>query len=91
MAITFLQEKKKQRYLVLILALVICAILLIVWLGFLREAEPTSLPVLPDLAPPQVEIDWATLQDPRLTELQAFEQILPLEEEIGRENPFLPY
>ena len=90
MAITFFQEKKRQRYLILALALVIFVILLIVWKGFSKPGEePTT--VLPGFAPSPVEIDWSVLQSPQLTELQALATTTPFEGETGRENPFLPY
>jgi hypothetical protein len=31
------------------------------------------------------------LESPQLKELDVFEAVSPLEGEIGRENPFLPY
>ena len=89
MAITFLQEKKRQRYLILALALVIFVILLIAWKGFFKEEEPAL--VLPSFIPPTVEIDWSVLQSSQLTELQALATTTPFEGETGRENPFLPY
>lgn len=92
MAITFVQEKKKQRYLVLILALVIFLILLIAWWSFSRGGETVHLFVPPSTVTPQkIEIDWQTLNNPQLQELQKFEEIPPPEVEIGRENPFIVY
>ena len=91
MAITFLQEKKRQKYLILILALIIIAILIIVWQGFLRREAPLSPAVSLPLTHQKIFIDWPTLEDVRVSELQAFEAILPLEGEVGRENPFIPY
>ena len=92
MAITFLQAKKQQRYLVLTLALVIFAILIIVWQGFLKGKEAPVRTLEPLLAPEKVLIDWQTLKDPKIAALQIFEQILPFEDEVGRrENPFTPY
>ena len=91
MAITFLQAKKQQRYLVLTLALVIFAILIIVWQGFLKGKEVPVNPLEPLLAPEKVSIDWPTLKDPKVVVLQTFEQILPFEGKIGRKNPFLTY
>lgn len=91
MAITFIQEKKKQRFLFLILALVIFAIFFVLRFGFFAK-EPSSL-VLPSQVylMPKVQIDWEVLNDSRLGELQTFEKISPFEGEIGRKNPFIPY
>ena len=91
MAITFLQAKKRQRYLVLTLALTIFVILIIVWQGFLKGKEVPARTLVPFLPPEKVLIDWQTLKDPQVAALQTFEQILPFEGEVGRENPFIPY
>jgi len=91
MAITFLQAKKRQKNLTLILVLVIIAILVIVWQGFLKGGGTPTLPYVTPLTPRGVNIDWPTLEDSQITELQAFEKILLFEDEIGRENPFIPY
>lgn len=91
MAIEFLQAQKKQRYLMLILTLVICAILLIVWLGFFRSPT-TIVPVsVFEETKPKIEINWDTMSDTKLEVLNSFEQISELKDEIGRENPFTPY
>ena len=90
MAITFTQEKKKQRYLMLILAVVIILILFVVWWGFLREAEE-FVPVITGFTPKQIQINWSVLQQEELENLKAFEGIAEFEDEVGRENPFLPY
>jgi hypothetical protein len=96
MAFTFIQQKNKQKYLVLIFVAVVCAILVVVWQGFLGGEKPVSPSLTEALAPPKIEISWQVLKDPRLEKLQAFEEIKPFEEitpegEIGRENPFTPY
>ena len=90
MAIEFLQAQKRQRYLILILTLVICGILLVVWLGFFKK--PAAAPIyLPVIVPPKIEINWDVLKDEALAELQSFKQIPALKDEVGRENPFTPY
>ena len=91
MAIDFLQAKKQQRYLILILALVIFAILIIVWQGFFKAPAVSLTPLATPALPQKVIINWSTLQAPQLKELQVFEEISPFEGEIGRENPFIPY
>ncbi|MBA7596527.1 hypothetical protein ES703_03501 [subsurface metagenome] len=90
MAITFLQAKKRQKNLILVLALAILAIVLLVWFSFLRREAPPS-PLSPALAPLEIKIDWETLQNPQLESLQIFEEVLPFEDEGGRENPFISY
>lgn len=58
MAIDFLQAQKKQRYLILILTLVICATLLIVWLGFFRSSASVVPVSLPTAIQPKIEINF---------------------------------
>lgn len=91
MAITFAQEKKRQRYLILVLALVILLILIVIWRGLFWEGTPQPTSVLPAFVPRKVEINWEALKSPQLEEFHPFEQIPPFEGEIGRENPFIPY
>lgn len=62
MAIEFLQAQKRQRYLLLILALAICGILAVVWLGFLRGQAP-AVQVSPSPAThPKIDIDFGLLK-----------------------------
>lgn len=96
MAFTFLQQKKKQKKLILILVAVTCAILVVVWQGFLKEEKPVLPSITEVPTTPKIEINWQILKDPRLEKLQPFEKIKPFEEitpegEIGRENPFVPF
>ena len=91
MAITFTQERKKQKYLILVLALITLAIVLVVWLGFFKRGETPLPSLVPIVSQKKIEIGWETLRNPLLKELQVFEEISPLEGEVGRENPFTPY
>ncbi|MEK7503611.1 MAG: hypothetical protein AAB577_01370 [Patescibacteria group bacterium] len=91
MAIEFLQAQKKQRYLILILTLAVCAILLVVWQGFLRAPGPVIPAYSPLPAPPKIEINWDVLKDTKLQDLKVFEQIPAFGTTTGRSNPFTPY
>ena len=94
MAITFLQEKKKQKYLIYILIMVFFAIFLTLWLGFFRKTQ-----IIPEeLAPTEVskswqkiEINFKILEDPLFQDLKDFEKIPEFEGKVGRENPFIPF
>ncbi len=90
MAITFLQAKKRQKNLILVLALATFAIVLLVWFNFLRREAPPS-PISPAFGRLEIKIDWGILENPQLETLQMFEEVLPFEGEAGRENPFVPY
>jgi len=89
MAITFLQQRKKQKRLIFVLLAVIILIFIVVWRGFLVKTKPVLVPIISE--PPKIEINFEVLKSPILKELQPFEEINPFEEEIGRENPFIPY
>lgn len=93
MAITITQERKKQRYLMLALALVICGIIFMVWWGFFRGEEEVAMPLNQPIiyAPPQVAINWQLLKDIRGQFIRPFEEISEFKGEFGRTNPFMPY
>ena len=89
MAITFLEKRKRLKSLIPVLVIVILITAVIVWRGFFVKEEP----FLPEVIKPakKIEIDLQALKSPELEELQLFEKTSPFEEEIGRENPFVPY
>jgi len=88
MALTFIEPKKRQKYLIFILIVVIFAIAFLAWNYFLVKPKiPPPQPV----QPAEIKINFEILKNPILDELQLFEEISPFEEEIGRENPFTPY
>lgn len=89
MAITFLQQRKKQKRLIFVLLAVIILIFIVVWRGFLVKPEPVLVPIISE--PPKIEINFGVLESPILKELQVFEEIKSFEEQVGRENPFVPY
>lgn len=91
MAITFIKEKQKQKYLVLILASLIFVTLGVVWWGVLREKKGVVNQLAPVFTQPEIQIDWQILQNTKLKELEIFEEISAPEEKIGRKNPFTPY
>lgn len=90
MAITFLQQKRKQQHLTLVFIGAILLILVVVWKGLL--SKPETPPLLPEpVKPPEVKINFEVLQNTFLEELKPLEEIPPFEETAGRENPFIPY
>ncbi len=62
MPIEFLQAQKKQRYLILILTFIICAILLVVWLGFFKTPAPVVNVSSPMTVHPKIEINFGLLK-----------------------------
>ncbi|MCD6528405.1 hypothetical protein J7K44_02095 [bacterium] len=102
MAITFIKEKKRQMYLTIIFIVLIIFIIGILWQGFFRKKGAIlKLPSIEtSVTSTAIEINFGILESEKLKELESFEPILPIEEEVtptgekikvGRENPFLPY
>jgi len=88
-AITFLEKRKRLKSLIPVLVIVILISAFIIWRGFFVKEKS----FIPEVIKPvkKIEIDFQTLKSPELEELQPFEKIPSFEEEIGRENPFIPY
>jgi len=89
MAITFLQQRKAQRNLILFFIGIILVTAIIIWQGFFKEEEVISPQDFIKLTK-EIKIDFKALENPIFQKLQLF-----IEEEvgenIGRENPFIPY
>lgn len=92
MVITFVEKRRRLRYLIPALVIIILITVLVWWRGFFAEKGPAVSPVIEvEVSTPKIEIDFATLKNPLLEELQPLEPIPALEGEVGRENPFIPY
>ena len=94
MPIKFVEAKKKQKYLILVFVVVALISAIVIWRGYFKKEEP--VPPTPGFSFREVRINFDVLENPLLKELQPFEEIsleglLPLETNIGRENPFLSY
>ena len=89
MAITFLQQKKRQKYLLIILGVLIAISLLVVWQMFFIKSAST--PVEQVVKTPEVKMDFKTLENPIFAELTPFEKIPSFGGDTGRDNPFSPY
>lgn len=89
MAITFLQQKKRQKYLLIILGVLIAISLLVVWQMFFIKSALT--PVEQVVKTPEVKMDFKTLENPIFAELTPFEKIPSFGDDTGRDNPFSPY
>lgn len=92
MAITFIERRKRLKYLVPILVTVVLITIFVLLYGFFAEIEDLlPEPVVEPLIKQKIEIDFDVLRDPIFEQLIPFEQIPVFEEEIGRENPFIPF
>ncbi len=92
MAITFLEKRKKLRYLFPILAAVILITTIVLWKGFFKKEKPPQITPESFSQPAEkVEINIEALENPLLEEFQPFGQIEPFEGEVGRQNPFMSF
>ena len=100
MAIVFLQQKKLQKVLIFVLATLLIITVVVIWRGLFQKETSSAGEGIILLPEKKVEIDFGVFDNPLLEKLQPFFQIEPLKErvpgveeseEIGRENPFLPY
>jgi hypothetical protein len=94
MAITFIEKRKRSRYLVFVfLAILVAIIIILLWpniSGYLFEIESEILPPL-EKTERKIEIDFEVFGHPLLEKLKLFPEIEPFAEEVGRENPFIFY
>jgi len=90
--ITVFEKEKRQRNLILVLVGVVLITSLVIYFGYFKKEEKPPTEILPPILPKKIEIDFEVLKKPILEELQIFEKSeLAKPEEIGRENPFVPY
>ena len=89
MAVTFIEEQKKQRNFILVFVAVILITLFVLWQGFLAKPAKKTPAVKPAMK--EIKIDFSALKSPILKGFKPFEQIPEFLGKIGRENPFSPY
>ena len=88
MAITFVEKKKRQRVLILVLLAILFVIAGVVWWGFFGVTAPTTESLLS--APRRVQVDTSILFHSVLKELNEPKETIQTLPEVGRDNPFLP-
>lgn len=93
MAITFLEKRKRLRYLFPILAFVVLITIIVLWKGFFIKKEGSNQITPESLNQPakKVEINLETLRNPLLEEFQPFGKVESFEGEVGRQNPFISF
>ncbi|MDP4007053.1 MAG: hypothetical protein Q8P55_00450 [bacterium] len=87
MPATFLQQKKIQRRLIVVLAIVVLVSISVIWWGFFLTA-PSPEATLP--SPKKVDINTSILSHPLLQELDEPRAKTQIPLEVGRSNPLLP-
>jgi len=90
MAVNFIKERKKQRYLIIGFGIMLVVISVILWSGYFKKEKPIALPVS-IVSSKEIKINFEVLENLFLKELQPFVEISPFVGEKGRENPFIPY
>lgn len=88
MAITFIAENKRVKYLLGGLGIVLFGALLFFGVGFLQSQSLSVGP--PAVSLGTIKIDLTILDHPIFEYLNPPEDPIPPPEEVGRENPFLP-
>lgn len=98
MAIEFEKEQKRQKYLIGVVVLILVVTGVILWRGYFSgeetpESTPTATTTQAKFSVESLpQINFNILKDKLLQELKDYPAIEGIEEEeIGRENPFLPY
>lgn len=94
MAINFIQEKKKQKYMLFASLIIFLVAAVVLWLGFFKKegSTPSLNGGVTFLAPlREIRIDFEFLKSQTLKDLRPFEEIPPLVGDSGRIIPFLPY
>ena len=89
MDFTPLQQRKIQKYMILVLVGVLFIIAIVLWKGFVKEEDVITQGS--QIAPKKIQIDFGLLEDSILKEFRVFERISAFRGELGRENPFVPY
>lgn len=89
MAVKFIKQRKKQKYLILIFVAVLLITIFVLWFGFFRKEDEFISTVV--IVQKEIKIDFDILNDPLLKEFRPFTKVFPFEGLVGRENPFLPY
>lgn len=95
MAITFVQQKKTQKYLILAFGALILIIVFVFFSDYFKEGEEIFIgePIVSKHLSP-IKIDFQVLENPIFQKLSESFPDLPSvfsPGEVGRENPFLPY
>ncbi len=94
MAITFIQQKKRQRFMILILIGVFLLAIIFLW-QIVWKSKSASVPLAPSAEisrmTKKIEINLDIFQNPAFQALGAFEELSLPKEKIGRDNPFMPY
>lgn len=91
MATSFSEKRKRLKYLFSILAVIVFISILVI---LVPKLSPTIEPVIsPEIEVPikKININFQVLEHSLFEKLITFPEIEPIEEGVGRENPFIFY
>ena len=95
MAINFNQQKQKKKYpkkMIIMIAILVFGCALLVW--FFMRSKPVETPIpsyTASSALKKFNINFDILKNPIFVDLKDFQKINPIEDGVGRENPFKYY
>ncbi len=93
MAITFIKQKKTQKYLIYILIGAV-VVMIVAWFVFFRKTETVSVQIIPiesSMAWKKIDISLEILENPIFKSLKELEKAPTFEGKTGRINPFSPF
>jgi hypothetical protein len=88
MAITFQEQLKKQKNMIIVFVILVLITAVIIWRGFYVQEEIEEKIITKGFE--AIDIDFEFLKNPILKEFNLMERIPPFEGQVGRENPFIP-
>ena len=88
MPITFQEQLKRQKGLIVVFVVLVLLTAIIIWRGFYVQEEVT-IKIIPERYR-KINVDFTVLDKPLLADLKLIGVIPPLEGEPGRANPFIP-
>ncbi len=91
MAVDFIQQRKRQKYLLPIVLVVIVIAFIVLWFVYFRKEKPAYVPEVSGPVLKEIKINFDILENPLLKKLQPFIKIPSFEGETGRDNPFISY
>ena len=91
MAVDFKEKRKKQKYLILVVAGILIVIGVILYFGYFKKSDELIVPGPAFTPKKDIKINYETLENPVLDQLESFPKTMDYKGELGKSNPFLPH